>query len=88
MFSKIDQTINKHFEKVNREGVGFLSTNMNAAKKDLQEILVKEIADVVSHIVCEDGELFERVKSPAELFAYLEERYKKNEANTSKRQKS
>lgn len=79
MKNLIDKIVDKHFEKVNAEGMGFLRNEMKSCKKELKEVLIKEVADVVSKIVCEDGELFEKVKSPAELFKFLNERYQTTE---------
>ena len=79
MKNLIDKIVDKNFEKVNAEGMGFLRNEIESCKKELKEVLVKEITDVVSEIVCEDGELFEKVKSPAELFIFLNERYQATE---------
>lgn len=84
MKNLIDKIVDKHFEKVNAEGMGFLRNEIKSCKKELKEVLIKEVlikevADVISKIVCEDGELFEKVKSPAELFKFLNERYQTTE---------
>ena len=79
MKNLIDKVVDKHFEKVNAEGMGFLRNEIKSCKKELKEALMKEIADVVSEIVCEDGELFEKVESPAELVKFLNERYQTTE---------
>jgi hypothetical protein len=39
MKNKLDYIFIKNFNKVNREGVGFLSTNIEQCKKDIWEML-------------------------------------------------
>lgn len=39
---RIERILRKNFQKVNREGLGFLETNIARCKKDLIQLICKE----------------------------------------------
>lgn len=71
----INRIIDKHFDKVNKEGVGFLDSNIKEVKKELEEMFLTEISKCFSEIVCYDGELFQKELSPSEALTWLENKY-------------
>ena len=59
----IERIIDKNFNKVNNEGVGFLSTEMEKCKTDLKELVKKLTIPVVSNwVAIEDNHQPERGK--------------------------
>ena len=48
---EIDRIIDKNFNKVNREGVGFLTTDMNRCKSELKDLVKNLTIPVVNYLL-------------------------------------